>query len=143
MCTAQNSSLHTAHLHRWCRRMKTVPATGPRSSLTGPQDISVSTASACAGGPGCQTALSHAFSCLCSLSVTETHQSSPGRNSKHILTGRLPPSPERCVIGRDGRGLRGGRVAARREREGKTWILMQRTGHATLRFYFMSFRLSF
>lgn len=109
----------TLCLHQECRRIKTVPAPGPHSSLTGPQDTSVSAASACTGGPAARQlwATHSAVYVGCQSQKWETHQASPGRNSKHSVTERLPTSSVRCLIGRQ-QSLReeGSRESERRTR---------------------------
>lgn len=131
--TPQNSSLHTVYLHQGCRRIRTLPAPGLVPPSQAPRTSVWVQPLPAQGGPAArQLRATHlAVYVVCQSQRRETHQSSPGRKSKHIVTGRLPPPSERCVTDRDSEGSeRGGGLWAGEDDKmlfgkQKSWILVE------------------
>lgn len=122
------------YLHGWCRRLRTVPAPGLVVPHRPPGHQCEYSLCLCRRGVegGVQVSARQlwgthlAVYVVCQSQRWETHQSSPGRNSEHIVTERLPPSPKRCVIERDSKGLRrweGSYVAGSQ----KSWFKFKKT----------------
>lgn len=82
------------YLHQGCGRTRTLPAPGLVPPSWAPRTSVWVQPLPAQGGPCCQTALGNAFSCLCSLSVTETVDASI-LSSEHIVTDRLIPLLEK------------------------------------------------